>query len=45
VRGARIEERSSIVAGDDIQIGPIRLVFRVIEGGGSATEVWTQESS
>ena len=45
VRGARIEERTRIVAGDDIQIGPIRLIFRVIEGGGSATEVWTEESS
>ena len=45
VRGARIEERTHLVAGDDIQIGPIRLVFRVIEGAGSATEVWTQESS
>jgi hypothetical protein len=45
VRGARIEERTHIVPGDDLQIGPIRLVFRVIEGGGSATEVWTQESS
>ncbi len=45
VRGARIEEPTRIVAGDDIQIGPIRLVFRVIEGAGSATEVWTQEPS
>ncbi len=45
VRGVRIEERTRLVAGDDIQIGPIRLVFRVTEGGGTATEVWTQESS
>jgi DNA-binding winged helix-turn-helix (wHTH) protein len=45
VRGGRIEERTGLVAGDDIQIGPIRLVFRVTEGGGTATEVWTQESS
>ena len=45
VRGTRIEEQTRLVAGDDIQIGPIRLVFRVVEGEGSATEVWTHESS
>ena len=46
VRGTRIEERTRLNPGDDIQIGPIKLIFRVVEGqGATETEVWSQDST
>lgn len=46
VRGVRIGERTQLHAGDDIQIGPIKLIFRIIEGLGSTqTEIWSQDST
>jgi DNA-binding winged helix-turn-helix (wHTH) protein len=45
VRGTRIEALTSLSHGDEIQIGPIRLVFRVVDGPGSTeTEVWSRDS-
>jgi len=44
VRGVRIESRTLLVAGDEIQIGPVKLIFRVDEGmGATETEVWKDE--
>ena len=46
VRGVRIEERTQLQPGDDIQIGPIKLIFRIIEGlGATQTEIWSQDST
>jgi hypothetical protein len=45
VRGVRIEERTRLSPGDDIQIGPIKLIVRIVEGlGATETEVWSQGS-
>jgi DNA-binding winged helix-turn-helix (wHTH) protein len=45
VGGNRIETATRLKPGDEIQIGPIRLIFRLIEGlGASDTEVWTHDS-
>jgi DNA-binding winged helix-turn-helix (wHTH) protein len=44
VGGVRITEATRLNPGDEIQIGPIRLVFKVVEGPGSTeTEVWSRE--
>jgi DNA-binding winged helix-turn-helix (wHTH) protein len=46
VRGVRIEEPMRLSPGNDIQIGPIKLIFRIVEGlGGTETEVWSQDST
>jgi DNA-binding winged helix-turn-helix (wHTH) protein len=46
VRGARVEARIDLSHGDDIQIGPIRLTFRVIDTqNGTVTEVWNRDAS
>ncbi len=46
VRGIRIEEPTRLSPGNDIQIGPIKLIFRVVEGlGGTETEVWSQDAT
>jgi DNA-binding winged helix-turn-helix (wHTH) protein len=44
VRGVRIGERTSVVTGDDIQVGPIKLVFRIVEGPMTETEVWSRDA-
>ena len=39
------EGTTRLKPGDEIQIGPIKLIFRLIEGlGGTETEVWTHDS-
>jgi len=43
VRGVRISERTALAAGDDIQVGPIKLVFRIVEGPWTETEVWSRD--
>jgi DNA-binding winged helix-turn-helix (wHTH) protein len=44
VRGVRIEAPTRLTPADDIQIGPIKLIFRVVEGiGATETEVWSQD--
>ena len=46
VRGARIESRAILAPGDEIQIGPVKLVFRIDEGlGATQTEVWKDGSA
>ncbi len=46
VRGVRIEEPTRLSPGNDIQIGPIKLIFRIVEAlGGTETEVWSQDST
>jgi DNA-binding winged helix-turn-helix (wHTH) protein len=46
VRGVRIEAPTRLSPADDIQIGPIKLIFRVVEGlGATETEVWSQDST
>jgi DNA-binding winged helix-turn-helix (wHTH) protein len=44
VRGVRIGERTPLVTGDDIQVGPIKLVFRIVEGPMTETEVWSRDA-
>ena len=44
VRGVRIAERTPLVTGDDIQVGPIKLVFRIVEGPMTETEVWSRDA-
>ncbi len=45
VRGVRIRELTRLEPGDDVQIGPTKLIFRLVEGaGGTETEVWNQDS-
>jgi DNA-binding winged helix-turn-helix (wHTH) protein len=45
VRGVRITGLTQLDPGDEIQIGPIKLVFKVIEvPGGTETEVWSKDS-
>ena len=45
VRGVRIHGPTVLKAGDDIQIGPTKLILRVVEGlVGTETEVWDQDS-
>lgn len=43
VRGVRIDSRTPLQSGDEVQIGPIRLIFRVDEVGITQTEVWKDE--
>lgn len=44
VRGVRIQEQTRLNPGDEIQIGPIKLTFRIVEGlGATATEVWSHD--
>jgi len=44
VGGVRISQVTSLNPGDEIQIGPIRLQFKVVEGpGNTETEVWSRE--
>jgi DNA-binding winged helix-turn-helix (wHTH) protein len=44
VRGNRIEARTLLTSGDEVQIGPVKLIFRVDEGMGiTETEVWKDE--
>jgi pSer/pThr/pTyr-binding forkhead associated (FHA) protein len=46
VRGVRIAEVTRLNPGDELQIGPVTLVFRVVEGPGSTeTEVWSRDPS
>ena len=46
VRGIRIDERTRLSSGDDIQIGPITLILRIVEGlDATETEVWNEGSS
>ena len=46
VRGVRIEEPTRLSPGNDIQIGPIKLIFRMVDAlGGTETEVWSQDST
>ena len=46
VRGARIAGRTELCHGDDIQIGPIKLTFRVTDTeSGTVTEVWNRDAS
>jgi pSer/pThr/pTyr-binding forkhead associated (FHA) protein len=45
VGGNRIDGTTRLQPGDEIQIGPIKLIFRLIEGlGATQTEVWTHDS-
>jgi DNA-binding winged helix-turn-helix (wHTH) protein len=45
VRGVRITGPTRLTPGDEIQIGPIKLVFKVVDVPGSTeTEVWTRDS-
>ena len=45
VGGSRIEGTTRLKPGDEIQIGPIKLIFRLMEGlGATETEVWTHDS-
>ena len=44
VRGSRIETPTTLVPGDEIQIGPIRLRLRIDEqAGNTLTEAWTRD--
>jgi DNA-binding winged helix-turn-helix (wHTH) protein len=43
VRGVRIDARTPLATGDEVQIGPIKLIFRVDEVGITQTEVWKDE--
>jgi DNA-binding winged helix-turn-helix (wHTH) protein len=44
VRGERIDSPRPLASGDEVQIGPVKLVFRVDEGMGiTETEVWKDE--
>ena len=44
VGGVRISQVTALNPGDEIQIGPIRLQFKVVEGpGNTETEVWSRE--
>lgn len=44
VGGVRISQATRLNPGDEIQIGPIRLQFKVVEGpGNTETEVWTRD--
>jgi DNA-binding winged helix-turn-helix (wHTH) protein len=45
VRGARIAGTTALAAGDDIQVGPIKLVFRIVEGPWTETEVWSRDGT
>ena len=46
VRGSRIADRTELCHGDDIQIGPITLTFRVVDTeSGTVTEVWNRDAS
>jgi DNA-binding winged helix-turn-helix (wHTH) protein len=45
VRGVRIQNPTLLEPGDDIQIGPTKLILRIVEGlGATETEVWGQDS-
>ena len=44
VGGVRIEARTTLAPGDEIQIGPVKLIFRADEGiGATETEVWKDD--
>jgi DNA-binding winged helix-turn-helix (wHTH) protein len=44
VRGERIDSPQVLASGDEVQIGPVKLIFRVDEGMGiTETEVWKDE--
>lgn len=43
VRGVRIDSRTALQPGDEVQVGPIKLIFRVDEVGITQTEVWKDE--
>jgi DNA-binding winged helix-turn-helix (wHTH) protein len=44
VRGDRIDAATPLTSGDEVQIGPVKLIFRVDEGMGiTETEVWKDE--
>jgi DNA-binding winged helix-turn-helix (wHTH) protein len=44
VRGERVASPTELTSGDEVQIGPIKLVFRVDEGMGiTQTEVWADD--
>jgi len=46
VRGVRIEEPTRLNPGDEIQIGPIKMNLRIVEGlGATETEVWSHDST
>jgi hypothetical protein len=45
VRGVRIQEPTRLKPGDDIQIGPIKLILRIVEWlSATETEVWSEDS-
>jgi DNA-binding winged helix-turn-helix (wHTH) protein len=45
VRGVRIDSTTALTPGDEIQVGPIKLIFRVVEApGNTETEVWSRDS-
>jgi DNA-binding winged helix-turn-helix (wHTH) protein len=45
VRGVRITAQTRLNPGDEIQIGPIKLIFKVVEvPGATETEVWSRDS-
>jgi DNA-binding winged helix-turn-helix (wHTH) protein len=45
VRGVRIQEPTCLRPGDDIQIGPIKLILRIVEWlSATETEVWSEDS-
>jgi DNA-binding winged helix-turn-helix (wHTH) protein len=43
VRGERIEVATPLMPGDELQIGPIKLVLRLFTADGTVTEIWSVE--
>ena len=45
VRGVRIQEPTRLEPGDDVQIGPVKLILRIVERQGAAeTQIWGEDS-
>jgi DNA-binding winged helix-turn-helix (wHTH) protein len=44
VRGERIQASTVLAPGDEVQIGPIKLVLRIVSDSGTVTEIWGAES-
>lgn len=44
VQGVRIQEPTRLEPGDDVQIGPVKLILRIVEGpGATETAVWSED--
>jgi DNA-binding winged helix-turn-helix (wHTH) protein len=44
VQGVRIQEPTRLEPGDDVQIGPVKLILRIVEGpGATETQVWSED--